>query len=73
LLRLDENRLTKHVTAEVLVNGRWIIVDPAYRVVIQGPDGSMLTREQLANLAVFAAATKNIHAYDPAYTFAWRA
>lgn len=69
LLLLDSNRMTKHVVAEVLVNGRWIIVDPAYRVLWRGPDGKGLTREQLANPATFAAVTGNTPAYDPSYTF----
>jgi hypothetical protein len=69
LLLVNEKHLTKHVTAEVLVDGRWIVADPAYRLVFRGPDGSTLTREQLADPVVFAAATKNIHSYDPAYTF----
>jgi hypothetical protein len=69
LLLLDENRLTKHATAEVLVNGRWIVVDAAYRVVLRGSDGKLLTREELADPAVFSAATRGIPRYDPSYTF----
>jgi hypothetical protein len=69
LLLLDERQLTKHVAAEVLVGGRWIVADPTYRVVFRGPDGSTLTREQLADPATFASATRSIRAYDPRYTF----
>jgi len=69
LLLLDSHRMTKHVVAEVLVDGRWVVVDPAFRAVFRGPDGQLLTREQLANPAVLAAATRGIAGYDPAYTF----
>src|SRR5215470_16238490 len=38
--------------AEVLVNGRWIIVDPGFRVILRTPDGNTLTREQLMSPTV---------------------
>jgi len=69
LLLLDSHGLTKHVVAEVLVNGRWIVVDPAYRVMWRGADGGLLTRRELADPAVFAAATRAVQNYSPAYTF----
>ncbi len=69
LLLLDANRSTKHVDAEVFVNGRWIVVDPTFRVILRGPDGQTLTRSELADSAVFAAATRNIPHYDPSYSF----
>jgi len=69
LLLLDAKQRAKHVDAEVLVNGRWIVVDPAFRVILRGPDGKTLTRDELANPGVFAAATRNIPRYLPSYTF----
>lgn len=69
LLLLDSNRMTKHVVAEVLVGGRWVVVDPAYRVILRGPDGNPVTREELAVPAILAAATRDIRGYDPSYTF----
>ena len=69
LLLLDSRRLVKHVTAEVLVEGRWIVVDPAFRVILRGGDGKLLTREQLADPATFAMATRNIPGYDQRYSF----
>ena len=69
LLLVDSNMMTKHVVAEVWVNGRWIIVDPAYRRVMRDASGNTLTREQLTDPATFAAATHDIRAYDPNYTF----
>lgn len=69
LLLLDSYSGTKHVDAEVLVNSRWIVVDPAFRTILRSPEGGTLTRDQLANPAIFAAATRNIARYDPSYSF----
>jgi hypothetical protein len=69
LLLLDERNLTKHVVAEVLVDGRWIIVDPAFRVVLRSTDGRTLTREELRNPATFIDATQGISRYDPLYNY----
>jgi hypothetical protein len=65
LLLLDSRRMTKHVVAEVLLDGRWVVVDPAFRVMLRGTDGGFLTREQLANPAVFSVATSGIPGYSP--------
>ena len=70
LLLLNANQGAKHVDAEVLVNRRWTVVDPAFRVILRTPDGNTLTREQLMSPAVFLAATQNIPGYDPSYDFA---
>jgi hypothetical protein len=69
LLLVDSNMMTKHVVAEVLVDGRWIIVDPAYRLVLRDAQGHTLTREDLTDPRIFAEATQDIPAYDPTYTF----
>ena len=69
LLLVDSNMMTKHVVAEVLVDGRWIIVDPAYRLVLHDAQGHTLTREELTDPKIFTEATQNIPAYDPTYTF----
>src|ERR1700728_3626843 len=69
LLLVDPRQMTKHVVAEVLVDGRWIIVDPSFRVVLRGEDGKTLTRQELADPNIFRAATRNIHGYDPSYTY----
>lgn len=69
LLLVDSHLMTKHVVAEVLVDGRWIIVDPAYRLVLRDAQGHTLTREELTDPKTFAEATQNIPAYDPTYTF----
>jgi hypothetical protein len=69
LLLVDENRMTKHVVAEVWVDGRWIVADPSFRVLYRSANGKALTREALADPATFATATENVPKYDPSYTF----
>src|ERR1700677_1299666 len=69
LLLVDSRQMTKHVVAEVLVDGRWIVVDPTFRVVMRGADGRALTREKLTDPATLAFATRDLHGYDPSYTF----
>lgn len=69
LLLVDSNHMTKHVVAEVFVDGRWVIADPAYRILWRGADGKPFTREQLADPATFHAVTSGVRAYDPSYTF----
>jgi hypothetical protein len=69
LLLLDSRRLTKHVVAEVLIDGRWVVADPAFRTILKTPNGVILTRQDLNDPAVFAAATEMIPGYDPSYTF----
>jgi hypothetical protein len=69
LLLLDQNQNTKHVVAEVMVNGRWIIVDPAYRVVFRDVNGRTVTREDLLNPAIFFAVIEKIPHFPASYTF----
>jgi hypothetical protein len=69
LLLLDSRHLTKHVVAEVLIEGRWIVVDPAFRAIPRDARGRLVTGRDLADPAVFAAATSKIPGYDPSYTF----
>ena len=60
LLLVDAKQNTKHVVAEVLVDRRWIIVDPAYRRIMRDNKGDTLTREQLTNPVTFNAVTAKI-------------
>ena len=69
LLLVDGNQKTNHVVAEVFDGDRWIIADPAYRVILRGVDGKPLTRQDLANPSVFDEATKAIRDYDPSYSY----
>lgn len=69
LLLLSPDRNTKHVVAEVLLDGRWIIVDPTYRIVMRNAKGEMLTRKELQNPQNFAEAIARIPGYPPAYSY----
>ncbi len=67
LLTADSN--TKHVVAEVLIDGRWIVVDPTYRVIMKDAAGHYLTRKDLQNPSVFAQAISSIPNYPAEYTY----
>jgi len=69
LLLLDADRGARHVVAEVYVDGRWIVVDPAFRYVPHGADGRLLTRQELGEPGVFQQATRNVPNYNPTYTY----
>ncbi len=69
LLLMGSNRMTKHVVAEVLIDGRWIIVDPAFRTIPRGSDGRLLTSHDLADPAIFSAAMRNVPGYQSDYTY----
>ena len=69
LLLLTGNDNTKHVVAEVLIDGRWIIVDPTYRVVFRDAQGRLVTRQDLQNPAVFAEAISAVPGYPREYSY----
>lgn len=69
LLLLTPERNAKHVVAEVLLDNRWVIVDPTYRVIMRGPQGQLLTRQDLKKPDVFAQATSSIPGYPPDYNY----
>jgi len=69
LLLLSSDQSTKHVVAEVRLNGRWVVVDPTYRVIQRNAAGEMLTREQLRNGQTFAEAVARIPGYPLQYNY----
>jgi Transglutaminase-like superfamily len=69
LLLLSPNRTTKHVVAEVLIDDRWIIVDPAFRVILKDARGRSLTRSELRDPAVFSEAAGAIPNYPREYNY----
>ena len=69
LLLLTPERMTKHVVAEVLIDGRWVIADPAYRILWRDANGRLLTRSDLLNPAVFAEAIRAVPNYPHEYTY----
>jgi hypothetical protein len=69
LLLLTPDRNTKHVVAEVQINGRWIVVDPTYRVILRNTAGEMVTRSDLKNPQTFAEVTGKIAGYPAEYDY----
>ncbi len=69
LLLLTADNNTKHVVAEVLIGGQWIIVDPTYRVIMKDAAGRYLTRKDLQNPAVFDQAVSAVPHYPREYTY----
>jgi hypothetical protein len=69
LLLLDEQGYSKHVVVEVLVGGRWIVVDPSHHLILRLADGRPATRGELKDPAVFRAATAVIPGYPQSYTY----
>jgi hypothetical protein len=69
LLLLTPERQAKHVVAEVLIDGRWVVVDPAYRILLRDANGRLLTRQELRNPARFAEATGLIPNYSSEYSY----
>lgn len=69
LLLLSSDGTAKHVVAEVLIDGRWVIADPVYHVLLRDAHGSLLTREQLHDPAIFAEATGKIPNYKAEYDY----
>jgi hypothetical protein len=69
LLLLSQDRKAKHVVAEVLINGRWIIVDPTYRVIMKDAQGRLLTRKDLQNQEIFEQAVSTIPNYRREYSY----
>ena len=69
LLLLTPDRKAKHVVAEVLVNGRWIVVDPSFRIVMRDASGRALTRKELQDRAAFAEAVSAVPNYPAEYSY----
>jgi len=66
---LSPEHTTKHVVAEVLIGGQWIIVDPTYRVIMKDSRGRYLTRGDLRNPAMFSEAVSAIPNYPREYNY----
>jgi hypothetical protein len=69
LLLMTPDGRTKHVVAEVLIDGRWIVVDPTYHVILKDAQGRLLTRKDLQNAAIFAQAAAAIPNYPRDYNY----
>lgn len=69
LLLLTPERTTKHVVAEVYLDGRWVIVDATYRTFLTDAQGHLLTRQELQNSRLLREATSKLPRYPPDYTY----
>ena len=69
LLLMTAEGKAKHVVAEVLINGRWVVADPAYRILLRDANGRLLTREELRDPAALAEATSAVPNYPKEYTY----
>jgi hypothetical protein len=69
LLLLTPERTAKHVVAEVLLDDKWAIVDPTYRILMRDKQGHVLTRGDLRDPAVFAEATSVVPNYPGIYDY----
>jgi hypothetical protein len=69
LLLLDQNGMSKHVVVEVLLEGRWVVIDPAHHFILRLADGRPATRVELKDPAAFRAATAAIPDYPQSYTY----
>jgi hypothetical protein len=69
LLLLTPERTTDHVVAEIFLDGRWVIVDPTFRVLLKDAHGNLLTRKDLQNPEMFREATSVIPKYPKEYTY----
>jgi hypothetical protein len=57
------------VVAEVHLEGRWVIVDPAYRVLMKDSRGNLLTRKDLQNPETLREATSSLPSCLPEYSY----
>jgi hypothetical protein len=69
LLLLTPERNTKHVVAEVLLDQKWVIVDPTFRIMMRDRQGRLLTRKDLQKPAMFAEATSVVRNYPSIYNY----
>jgi Transglutaminase-like superfamily len=69
LLLLSPRGTAKHVVAEVLIEGRWVVADPAYRTLLRDAKGRLLTRQELRDPELFTQATGLIPNYPKEYTY----
>ncbi len=69
LLLLGPDRRATHVVAEVLIDGRWVVVDPGYRTMMRNKQGHPLTRAEMRDPATFAEATQGFQNYPRDSTY----
>lgn len=69
LLLLNAHGGANHVDAEVLLQGNWVVVDPAFRRILRDSQGALLTSAQLKDASVLRGATQDLTGYRSIYSF----
>ena len=69
LLLLSPEGGSKHVVAEVYLEKRWVVVDPAFRRLFRDAQGRTVTRYQLQDPEVWRQATSAVPNYPLSYTY----
>jgi hypothetical protein len=69
LLLNKKTKTANHVVAEVRIGNEWIVVDPSFRVIPRGPSGKLLTRDELAQPAIFSYVFQRVPNYPPEYAY----
>ena len=69
LLLLSPDRTAKHVVAETKLDGRWVVVDATYRVIMKDAKGNLLTRKDLQDPKIFQEAIGRIPGYPASYSY----
>ena len=69
LLLLSPDRTAKHVVAETRLDGRWVVVDATYRVIMKDAKGNLLTRKDLQDPKIFQEAIGRIPGYPASYSY----
>jgi hypothetical protein len=69
LILMGPGAEAKHVVSEVLIDDKWVVVDPAFTTLMRDSNGKLLTRENLKNPAVLKSATKEMANYQDRFTY----
>src|SRR5947208_8314793 len=69
LLLVTETGEAKHVTAEVLIESRWVVVNPTTGSMFKDASGRPLSKEELRDPKVFLDAISRIPRYPAMYSF----
>ncbi len=69
LLLLSPDSTAKHVVAEVMINGRWVVIDPTYRVIMKDAQGRLLTHKELQDPPIFDQAISAVPNYRREYSY----
>ncbi len=69
LLLLSPDDSSKHVVAEVLIQGRWVVVDPSFHRLFRDAQGRPVTRQQMKDMEIWRQATAVVPNYPQTFTY----